>query len=121
MAGSTSRLVKTHPDLLTIGLRRPPDAVCVRDPELTLTFAEVDERAARLLGALRAAGVEPGDRIALLAHNRAEHLELMVAAQRGGFILVPLNWRLTAFELQRIIADCTPALLIYAGSFSQTA
>src|ERR1700678_146853 len=98
MAGSTSRLVKTHPDLLTIGLRRTPDAVCVLDPELTLTFAEVDERAARLLGALRAAGLERGDRIELLAHNRVEHLELMLAAQRGGFVLVPLNWWLAVGE-----------------------
>src|ERR1700678_3872381 len=98
MAGSTSRLVKTHPDLLTIGLRRTPDAVCVLHPELTLTFAEVDERPPRLLRALRAAGLEHGDRIALLAHNRAEHLEFVVAAQRGVFVLVPLNWWLAVGE-----------------------
>jgi acyl-CoA synthetase (AMP-forming)/AMP-acid ligase II len=121
MAGSTSQPVRTHPDLLTAGLRRAPDAVCVLDPELTLTFAQVDERAARLLGALRAAGLERGDRIALLAHNRAEHLELMVAAQRGGFVLVPLNWRLAVGELARIVADCTPALLVHAASFAGTA
>jgi long-chain acyl-CoA synthetase len=121
MAGSTSRPVKTHPDLLAVGLRRTPEAVCVLDPELTLTFAQVDERAARLLGALRAAGLERGDRIALLAHNRAEHLELMVAAQRGGFVLVPLNWRLAVGELARIVADCIPALLVHAAAFAGTA
>src|SRR6266851_532031 len=121
MAGSTSGPAKTHPDLLAVGLRRTPGAVCVVDPVLTLTFAQVDKRAARLLGALRAAGLERGDRIALLAHNRAEHLELMVAAQRGGFVLVPLNWRLAAGELARIVADCTPALLVHAVSFAGTA
>jgi acyl-CoA synthetase (AMP-forming)/AMP-acid ligase II len=121
MAGSTSRPAKPHPDLLAVGLRRTPDAVCVLDPVLTLTFAQVDERVSRLLAALRAAGLARGDRIALLAHNRAEHLELMVAAQRGGFILVPLNWRLTIGELDRIVADCTPALLVHAVSFAEAA
>jgi non-ribosomal peptide synthetase component F len=56
MAGSASRPAQTHPDLLAVGLRRTPDAVCVVDPVLRLTFAQVDERASRLLGALRAAG-----------------------------------------------------------------
>jgi acyl-CoA synthetase (AMP-forming)/AMP-acid ligase II len=120
MAGPASP-AWAHPDLLTVGLRRTPGAVCVLDPVLTLTFAQVDERASRLLGALRAAGLDRGDRIALLARNRAEHLELMVAAQRGGFALVPLNWRLTMQELARIVADCTPALLVHAESFAETA
>jgi acyl-CoA synthetase (AMP-forming)/AMP-acid ligase II len=121
MAGSASRPAKAHPDLLAVGLRRTPEAVCVVDPALTLTFAQVDERASRLLGALRAAGLQRGDRIALLAQDRAEHLELMVAAQRGGLVLVPLNWRLTAGELGRIVADCTPALLVHAVSFAAAA
>jgi acyl-CoA synthetase (AMP-forming)/AMP-acid ligase II len=123
-SGGTERsgiIAKAHPDLLAYGLRRSPDALCVTDPERALTFAQADDRASRLLSALRAAGLRRGDRIGLLAHNRAEHLELMVAAQRGGFVLVPLNWRLTAFELARILADCTPALLIYADSFSEIA
>jgi long-chain acyl-CoA synthetase len=111
----------SHPDLLADGLRRTPAAVCVLDQELKLTFAQVDERAARLLGALRLAGLARGDRIALLAYNRAEHVELMAAAQRGGFILVPLNWRLTADELATIVADCTPALLVHAKPFAETA
>src|SRR3984957_9745834 len=121
MAGPASRPAHTHPDLLAVGLRRTPEGLCVLDHVLRLTFAEVDERASRLLGALRAAGLRRGDRIALLAQNRAEHLELMVAAQRGGFVLVPLNWRLTGGELDRIVADCTPALLVHALPFAGTA
>jgi acyl-CoA synthetase (AMP-forming)/AMP-acid ligase II len=116
-----SRPAGAHPDLLSVGLRRTPGAVCVLDPVLTLTFAQADERASRLAGALRAAGLRRGDRIALLARNRAEHLELMVAAQRGGFILVPLNWRLTPGELAAVVADCRPALLVHAASFAETA
>jgi acyl-CoA synthetase (AMP-forming)/AMP-acid ligase II len=117
----TLRPARAHPDLLAVGLHHTPEAVCVLDPVLTLTFAQVDERASRLARALRAAGLERGDRIALLAYNRAEHLELMVAAQRGGFVLVPLNWRLTVDELASIVADCTPALLVHAASLAETA
>lgn len=111
---------RPHPDLLASGLRRSPHDVCITDPHGSFTFAEVDERASRLVAAFRAQGLRRGDRIALLAHNSAEHLELMVAAQRGGFILVPLNWRFTAPELSVLVTDCTPRLLIHQPSFAET-
>jgi acyl-CoA synthetase (AMP-forming)/AMP-acid ligase II len=117
--GEATAVSNAHPDLLALGLSRSPDAVSVVDPELTLTYAQVHDRASRLVSALVVAGLRRGDRIALLARNRAEHLELMVAAQRGGFVLVPLNWRLTAAELARIVTDCAPVLLVHEVDAAQ--
>jgi acyl-CoA synthetase (AMP-forming)/AMP-acid ligase II len=89
-----------------------PDAVAVVGSGLRRTFAEVDERTERLGRALYGAGLQPGDRIALLAANEPEYVELQAACLRWGFTLVPLNTRLTDSELMFILGDCAPGVLV---------
>jgi acyl-CoA synthetase (AMP-forming)/AMP-acid ligase II len=48
------------------------------------TYAEVHERSSRAASALRAAGVQPGDRVGLLMKNCSEFYELMVACSKAG-------------------------------------
>ena len=57
-------------------------------------------------------GVGAGDRVALCAKNRAEIVALHVACARIGAIFVPLNWRLAPAEVQALVADCEPRLVI---------
>ena len=71
----------------------------------SLTFAELDERQRRIAGALLAAGLEAGDRIAVLAHNSVESLELTTAALRAAIIPVPVNALSTAPEAAYVIED----------------
>ncbi|MGH9023173.1 MAG: acyl-CoA synthetase [Acidimicrobiia bacterium] len=71
----------------------------------TWTFGELEERAERLAGALRAGGLCTGDRIAFLGLNHPAFLETLLAAARLGAIFVPLNFRLTAPELAYIVED----------------
>ena len=86
------------------------------------TYAELHDRAARLAEHLRIeAGVAPGDRVAVLAHNGPEMIELLVACARIGALLVPLNWRLAAPELETIVADSRPRLLIADDANVETA
>src|SRR6186997_2180807 len=85
------------------------------------TYAELDRRTNRLAGALAARGVGKGDRVALLAPNCAEYFELQFACGRLGAIMLPLNWRLTVPELEYILGDATPSLLIHDRSFAQQA
>src|SRR5690606_14218458 len=77
-----------------------------------ITFRELDDRVGRLGSVLRARGLRPGDRVALLAANELEYLEIQAACLRSGFALVPLNVRLTERELGFILSDCAPGLLI---------
>jgi acyl-CoA synthetase (AMP-forming)/AMP-acid ligase II len=77
-----------------------------------LTFAEVDDRIGRLGGLFRALGLSPGDRVALVADNELEYVEIQGACLRSGFALVPLNTRLAGPELRFILEDCVPGLLI---------
>ena len=69
----------------------------------------------RWAGRLKALGVVPGDRVAVLALNRAETLALLFACAELGAILVPLNWRLTATELRAQLAVVTPRV-VYADA-----
>lgn len=108
------------PDLLQRGVRQTPARVAVTQGARAFTYAALHARAAGTVAALRAAGVGPGDRVALLAANRIEFTELQVACQRAGAILTPLNYRLAAAELAAIAADCEPALLVVDADHAAT-
>ncbi len=82
-----------------------------------VTHGQYLERAERLAGGLAAAGVVPGDRIAVLAQNGLEFLDLYGAAARLGAIVVPVNWRLSADEITYIIGDVTPTVIIAGAEY----
>jgi len=102
-------------DVLGERARLTPDATAlvVVEPELRLTYRALDRRAARAALALRRLGIAPGDRVALLSHNRVEFLDLFYAAGKGACVLVPLGTRLTAHELAPVLADSGARLLIH--------
>ena len=109
------------PDLLRNPAKRFPDRLAVIEGSRRLTFAEVDRRADQLAAALQARGIEHGDRVALLAMNELEYLEIQVAAQRLGAILVPLNYRLAVPELDYIVRSSGSRLLIHGPGYEVTA
>ncbi len=102
---------------------RRPGQTAINDLQTAriFTYAELDRRIAQLAGALAARGVGRSDRVALLAPNCAEYFELQFACGRLGAIMLPLNWRLTVPELEYILGDATPKLLIHDKSFAQQA
>lgn len=65
-------------------------------------------------------GVHKGDRVAILAHNCVEYLDLWFALGRIGGVLQTLNWRLTAYELEGLLADGDPVALVYGEEFTET-
>jgi len=79
----------------------------------TVTYAQLDERAARVAGMLALHGIKAGDRVAILCRNRIAFFELLFGCAKLGAILVPLNWRMPPAELQPLIEDCTPALIAF--------
>ena len=82
-----------------------------------VTHANYAERTARLAAGLVAAGVCLGDRVAILAPNSLEYLDLFGAAACLGAIVVPINWRLSAEEVAYVIEDVAPKVLIAADEF----
>lgn len=104
----------TVPDMVASTALRSPDSMCVSHVESgrMLTFADVHDRANRLVAAFRTHGIDRGDRVALLARNEIEFVELVVACQRAGAILTPLNHRLSGGELRWLVDDARPAVLV---------
>lgn len=80
------------------------------------TYRALAERAARLATRLRTLGVRRGDRVAILAPNRLEHVDLLFATAALGAVFVPLNFRLHAEELRELLADAQPRILFYADA-----
>lgn len=87
----------------------------------TLTYAALEDRAARAAGVLTGFGVGREDRVAILCRNRTEYFEILFACAKLGAILVPLNWRSPAAELTPLLDDCTPKLLIFGAEDTETA
>jgi fatty-acyl-CoA synthase len=83
------------------------------------TFAEWNERANKTANFLRSLGVKKGDRVAVLASNTSEYLDLFWAAPKIGAILQNLNWRLTTHELRSIIENGTPEVLVYSEDWQE--
>src|SRR3954464_1873509 len=77
-----------------------------------LTYAELCARARRLVGALRALGLERGDRVAVVGQNCHCYLELYLAIPAGGFVLVPLNARHAEPELRYALEDAGARVLV---------
>lgn len=101
-----------------------PEALAVVDtgktPELRLTYAQLNERANRLANGLSAFGVGKSDRVAILAQDGVEHLDVLFACGKLGAIHTALNWRLHWRELQQILAAVTPTVLIYDDALKES-
>ncbi len=82
--------------------------VAIVSDEGDLTYAELGQRARRLAAGLRAAGVVPGDRVAILTKNRPEFFLIDHALAAGGLIRVGLNYRLHSSEVRHVAEDCEP-------------
>ncbi len=80
------------------------------------TFAALGERVVRLVNVLRDSGLKAGDRVAILARNRIEYVEAY-GVSAGGFIALPLNWRLSPQELSGVLENAQPAALLVESSF----
>ena len=88
----------------------------------SFTYREMNERTERLAHALSVEfGIQPGSRVAVLAHNNTNFFEVQFACWKLGAIFVPLNWRLAIPELQFILGDCTPTAIITDDDFVATA
>jgi acyl-CoA synthetase (AMP-forming)/AMP-acid ligase II len=104
------------------GLRRAcqinPQGVATIDGDTRQTWQQFRDRVSRFAGALQAAGVERGDRVAVLSLNRAAYLEYFYAAPWAGVTVVPLNTRLAAPELVAILNDSGSVGLLVDDAFA---
>jgi fatty-acyl-CoA synthase len=110
-------------DLLAERARITPEKLALVSIETgeRLTYAQLNDRAERAAAALIAAGIGPGDRYGLLAHNCVDYVPFFFAAGKTDAIVVPLSTRATAHELGQIVADCGMKALFCSDDFAQVA
>lgn len=97
-----------------------PDHIAQIDlgTDRTFTWAKMNDRTTRLAHALtNEFGVGVGDRVAVLAKNNSNFFEVQFACWKLGAIFVPLNWRLAIPELEYIVGDCAPTVMITDADF----
>jgi long-chain acyl-CoA synthetase len=90
-----------------------PDAVATACQGTELTWRETHDRCVALAGVLRGAGVTPGDRVLWWGQNCHRMLEALFAAARIGAVLCPVNWRLSVGELEFVLDDCAPRVVLW--------
>ena len=90
-------------DAVATHARLTPHKIGARDSSRTLTFADWHARATQLANGLLALGLNKGDRVALLAYNRVEWMEMYAGLARAGLVAVPLNFRLMTAEIDYIL------------------
>jgi acyl-CoA synthetase (AMP-forming)/AMP-acid ligase II len=82
-----------------------------------ITHRQFLEKVNQLSCGLMGAGVEKGDRIAILSQNSLEYVYLSGAAAKIGAIILPINWRLDSEEIKYIISDGTPKIMFVSSEF----
>ncbi|MGH7305136.1 MAG: AMP-binding protein, partial [Candidatus Rokuibacteriota bacterium] len=90
-------------DLLVRGASLYGDAPALIQSARQWSFRDLLERADRLAAGLAGLGLSKGDRICILAQNDAGYVDLYGACARQGIIAYPINWRLTAPEVERVL------------------
>lgn len=96
---------------------RTPDAIAIidlcGDAERVTRYGDLERRLDAVATWCAAAGLRPGDRLAMAVGNRTEFVEIMFGAMRAGVVPVPLNTRLGPTVLEHILrdADCRAALV----------
>lgn len=108
-------------DLLDATARAVPGdrPALIHDRRVT-SWRSFDERTNRVARAMRAAGLEAGDRVAILARNIPEFIEIASAAFKARLTHVNINYRYTSGEIEYVLADCQAAALFYQVEFAPT-
>jgi long-chain acyl-CoA synthetase len=107
--------------LPTDGARRTPDAPAIRLGDVELSYAELDERSARLATLLAEKGVGQGDRVGVMLPNVPEFPVAYYGVLRAGGIVVPMNVLLKRREIAFYLEDSGAELLLAWHGFAEEA
>jgi crotonobetaine/carnitine-CoA ligase len=108
---------RTLPTMLMRQAERFAQKLLVAASGRSLSFAEACDVAARSAAALQAAGIRPADRVALIASNRIEFIEVFLGCAWLGAVCVPINTASRGAQLQHILANCGARLLVIEATY----
>jgi long-chain acyl-CoA synthetase len=102
---------------MAVHARRQPDRLAIISPNGNRTWREINARVNQLARAFRAAGLQSGDGVALLAHNSPEFVEVWAATQRAGLRITAVNWHQSPELVGYVVDNSDARALIASGRF----
>ncbi len=93
------------------------DTVALRDKDRSFTYPQINKRVNRLAASLRTLGLQKGDRVAVLLENSIEIVEMFLATAKTGIIIIPINFRLAAPEIEYIVNNSDAKALVVHDLF----
>jgi len=106
-------------EIIRMGAYFYPDKMGAKDLYRSLTFREWNERCCRLANGLLGLGLEKNDKVAILAYNCLEWMEIYGAVAKAGLVAVPIMFRLTPVEYEYILHNSEAKAFIVAGAFTE--
>lgn len=107
--------------MLSAQARLQPDKIAARDFSRSMTYRQWHARANRLANGLLGLGLSKGDRVAVLAYNRVEWVEIYAACALANLIAVPINFRLTSPEITYILQHSEASVLLAEDALLEVA
>jgi acyl-CoA synthetase (AMP-forming)/AMP-acid ligase II len=101
--------------------RQRPDQLAVSCEGREVTFAELHRRSNQTAHALLAEGLRRGARVAYLGRESEHYFDIALGCAKSGTVLVPINWRLTAREVDHVLRDSNAELLFIERDFRPVA
>ncbi|HWM05474.1 MAG TPA: long-chain-fatty-acid--CoA ligase [Actinophytocola sp.] len=104
--------LRTLSAVAAVHAEQQPDVTAIVCAGRSLDYAGLHRESTRIAHATLADGLRPGDRVAYLGKESVEYYATMFACAKAGLVLVPINFRLAAPEVDHILRDSGSALLI---------
>jgi long-chain acyl-CoA synthetase len=113
--------LRTLVDVVRQHAARQPDTIAMICDGRRIDYAALHRVSNQVAHGLRGAGLQPGDRVAYLGRESEHYYELLFGAAKSGMVLVPINWRLAADEVDHILRDSGTAMLFVDTDAAATA
>ena len=102
-------------------MTRAPLAGVMTDSGATLSYAELDRRSIQFANLLRARGLTPGDRVAILLENRLAWFVAMWGVRRAEMLFVPVNWHLQPAEIRYVVDNSDARAIVTSAALAGVA
>jgi acyl-CoA synthetase (AMP-forming)/AMP-acid ligase II len=105
---------------LKMNAKKYPRTVSLKDKERRFTYPETNQRVNRLSHRLLALGLSKGDKVAVFMENSIEIVEIFFATAKTGLVIVPINFRLVAREVEYIVDNSDAKAFFVDSEFAPT-
>ncbi len=110
-------MIETLAELIRVHGTGRPDAPAMHFKDQVHTYGEWHETSSRVAQGLLAAGVQPQERVAFLAHNTPEYFELFFGTAKINAVTLAVNWRLAPAEMEYILDHAQVGVLVIGTQF----